>query len=300
MAYTWTELLDDVKVRGMIPTSQSTYTAARLLALANAVMRSKIVPAVNKVRENYYSYDVDFTASAGPFDIPTRAVGGKLENACFINGTTRYDATRYWEEDLTDTAQAPFTKLGFYIKRNKIYVLPSSGGGFTTFRVGIIMRPNELVAQTSAAQVSSINTGTRVVTCTTVPSTWTTSDTYDMVDDDPHFDWLAIDQAISAITTGSSGTLTFSSALPSSLAVGDWIGLAQQTPVIQCPVEFHPLLAQEIANVCLKSQGDKTGYELGLAEVKMLREELVSLISPRVEQEGKTLVNTTGILRRGL
>lgn len=295
MAYTWTELLDDIKVRGSIPTSQSTYTEARLLRLADAVFRSKILPLVDKVREGYYSYDVDFTiANGSSFLIPTRAVGAKLENAAFIYGSQRQNAIRYYEEELTDMSLSPSIKPGFYIKRNRVFPVPTDGGGYTTLRLTIVMRPNRLCVSSDACQVTAINTGTNTLTFTVVPD-WDTSDTLDIVQQDPHFDWLAIDQAITSVTTT---TIAFASALPADLAVGDWVSLAGETPVIQCPVELHPLLAQEVANVCLKAQTDQAAYALGKEEAELIKEGITSLLSPRVEQQGRKISNRTGLLRR--
>lgn len=296
MAYTWTELLEAIKVRGAIPTSQSTYTEARLLAIANACLQTKIVPLVDKVREKYYSYDVDWTIVDGSSVlVPTRAVGGKLEDACFINGTERQKAALYWEEEIRDTSVAPGKNPGIYLKRNRVFVLPSDGGGWPTLRMAIIMRPNTIVAQTSAAQITAIDSGTKTITFASCPSTWTTSLTYDLIQQKPHFDWLAIDQAIGTLT---ATTMIFSSTLPTDLAVGDWVSLAGESTVVQCPVELQPLLAQEAANLCLKAQGDMAAYNLGKEEAKLLRDSVMSSITPRVELEGKILTNRTGLLRR--
>lgn len=300
MAFTWTELLDDIKVRAMMPTSQSTFTAARLLSLTNASMRSKLLPLVDKVREGYYEYDVDTTLNAtGTYYVHTRAVGAKILDAALLNGNERLELTRYYEKDVRNYTESP-NDYGFFIKRNAVYLLPATPSGWTTLRQKIMLRPPEIVEQTSGARVSAINTTTGVVTCETVPATWTTGSLYDMVQEPAHFDTIAIDLVASAVVVGASGTLTFTpSALPSRLAVGDWIGLAGQSPVIQLPVELNPLLAQETANVLLKSQNDEKGLEMGLAEAKRMKEEILSLITPRVQSAGKKITNRTGILRRG-
>lgn len=299
MAYTWTELLDKIKVRGMIPTAQNTFTEARLLAIADSAMRTKIVPSVNKVQENYYSYDVDTAVNAtGIYPINKRAAGCKLEDISFISGNQRIPANEYDEVEISDYTLAPGAD-GFYIKRNTIYTLPTVPA-ISYLRQSFIMRPNSFVPQTSAAQITAINTGTKTVTCTTVPAAWTAASILDIVQAGPHFDWLCIDQVVTAVVTGASGTIAFSSALPSSLAVGDWVSLAGETPVIQCPVEFHDLLAQEAANICLRGQTDAEALKDGILEAKELRTDLLTMLSPRVEKKGKTIVNRTGILRRGL
>lgn len=303
MAYTWTDLLDDIKVRGSIPTSQSTYTAARFLSMANAVMKSKIAPLVMSAREGYYSYDDDRTISTltgGVMAISPRAVGGKLLSARFVDGTRWKFATRYYEDEISDTGTAPGMNPGFYVKRNSLVIVPATGVNWSTFRMTIPIRPNTIVDPTTdAAQITGINTGTKTITCSTVPSSWTTASILDILQAEDHFDWLAIDQVITAITTGTSGTITFSSTLPSSLVLNDWVALARKSPTIQCPSEFHPLLAQEVANVFL-SQRDKTAYELGLEEAKMLEKSVSIATKDRVEGAGQKLTNRTGILRRGI
>jgi hypothetical protein len=285
----------------MLPTSQNTFTAARFLSLANAQMRSKIIPLVDRVQEGYYEYDVDTAINAtGTYNIHTRAVGGKLLDLALINGDDRYPLARYYDNQLQNLDSSP-GNLGYRLKRSQIILVPYVPGGWTYLRQTILLRPPTFVAVTDAAQVTGINTLTGVVTCSTVPSTWTTASILDIVQAEPHFDALGIDLAISAVTTGVSGSVTFSpSALPSRLAVGDWVSLAGQSPVIQCPVELQPLLAQEVANICLRGQTDPTAYKMGVEEAKELKEGLMALINPRVKKEGKKLVNMTGLLRRGM
>jgi len=301
MAFTWTELIDDIKVRGMFPTSQSTFTTARLLSLTNATLRSKVLPLVDKVREGYYSYDVDTVLNAtGIYNLHTRAVGGKLLDACLVSGDERFDLAKYSEGTIKNYDQAP-GQAGFYLKRSQVFLLPKVPASGSSFRQTIMLRPPTIVAQDSAARISAINTVSGVVTCETVPSSWTTSNLFDMVQEPAHFDTLAIDLPITAISTGASGTMTFTAAnLPSRLAVGDWIGLRGESPVIQVPVELNPLLAQEVANICLRSQTDANALKLGIDEVKEMREEIKSLITPRVSSEGKKITNRSGILRRGI
>jgi len=301
LPYTWTELYDSIKVRGSIPTAAAFFTEGRLLTIANDTLRLDLMNLVNSVQEGFYSYDDDTTvdSSNNAYRIPSRAVGAKLENAILLIGTKRSPLTRFSEDEILDSEQSPESKPGFYIKRNHLYLLPKDGAGFTTLRQVIVMRPNQIVKNTEGAEITAIDTGTKVVTCSTVPAGWTTSKTFDIVKADPGFDWLAIDQTASAVTTGASGTLTFS-ALPSELAVGDWVSLAGESPVIQLPVELQPLLAQETANVAMHSKGDAQAMKLGTEAAKKLRKAAQDLINPRVEKAPKKIRNRSGILRVGL
>lgn len=302
MAETWTEVLDEIKVRGAIPTSQNTFTEDRLLRLANGEMRTKIIPLMSEVREGYYSFDVDTAVNAtGLYNISRRAAGGKIIDVKVTDGATVIgDLNRYWEEDIRELDTPPGGPAGFYLKRNQIQLIPRVISGAVYLRQVILLRPLQIVSPNDCAQITAINTVTGVVTCTTVPTSWLVTNTFDLTQATEHYDTLNIDLPISAITTGSGGTLTFTaSSLSTRLAVGDWIGLAGTTPVIQCELEMHHYLARLVANTCLLSQGYADAYKLGVEEAKEMKDNLLSLVTPRVENEGKLIINRTGILRRG-
>jgi hypothetical protein len=301
VAQTWTELLDDIKVRGMIPTSQNTFTEARLLRLTKAAILSKVMPLADRVQEGFYSYDFDTLLNAtGLYDINRRAVGAKLLDAFLVVGDDTFQLTRYFEQDLQN-ADSPPGDYGFVLKRNQVRLVPRVPSAWTHFRQTILLQPANLVSVDDAAQITGIDTVTGVVTCATVPSSWTTGDTFDTVQAEAHFDTLSLDLVASAVVTGALGTLTFAPAdLDSRLAVGDWVSLSGESPVVQVPEALLPLLAQEVANIALKSQTDQTAYKLGIDEVKEMRQAILTLVSPRVRAAGKKIVNRTGILRRGM
>lgn len=301
MAYTYDDLLDDLKTRGMIPTGQNTFTADRFKSAMNAVMQTKILPLVIGIREDFYTYQQDFTINAtGEYAIPSRAIGGKLSNLCLLNATERWDLPWISEEALKDTNVPPLDVVaGFYLRRNSVVLVPKEAIGYPTLQMEFFLRPGNIVENADAAQITAINTSTKTLTFSSgsIPTAWTTSDEFELVQGIPHFDTLGYELTVSNIT---STTIVMTDALPDRLQVGDWISLSGETPVIQCPLELHPLLAQETANFCLRGQGDLEAYKAGMEEAKSIRDEVVKLLSPRVEKEGKKIVNRTGILRRGV
>lgn len=250
-----------------------------------------------KSQEFYYAYDVDTSINAtGLYNIPTRAVGGKIVNAALISGNERYDLSWITEEGLYRTDHTVSGKPGIYIKRNEVILVPATQTGYDSIRLTITIRPGQFVETSACAQITAINTGTNTVTFAsgTIPSTFVTSQTFDIIQNKPHFDHLAIDQTASSITTT---TMVFSS-LPSRLVVGDWVSLAEQSCVIQCPVEIQPLLEQDTANTILRAQGDLEKAAVGEKELKKMVENTTNLYTPRIEQEGKKLVNRSRLTRR--
>lgn len=297
MSYTTTEYLDAVKVRGMIPTTQNTFTTARLLALGDQAIQSYLVPRILKSKQGYYEYDIDTALnSTGVYNISRRAMGGKLINASLILGTTKEDCDWIDEDNLFETDKSPTGRPSIYLKRNQVILVPPATG-HTYFRQTIPLRPGILVATSSAAQIVSINTGTKTLTFTsgTIPSTFTSSLTYDLIQDKPHFDHLAIDQIVTSVT---STTMVFQDTLPERLAVGDWVSIAEQSPVVQIPVELQPLLYQKVSNTCLRSHGFNQKADNGEKELADMEREVWPAYISRIEKEGKKLVPRNGLLRR--
>jgi hypothetical protein len=192
--------------------------------------------------------------------------------------------TEIGEQFSTNTS--PHGGYEFYFMGNSIVLpqIPTTG----SVRQWHYRRPNALVATSACAQVTNI--ASNVVTCTTVPTTFTTSYTYDFIKNTPHFDWLAIDQSISAVVTGSSGTITFSSTPPSTLAIGDWVCLSEQAPIPQIPVECMPLLEQRCVVKIQEIQGYFEKAKISQAKLEEMEKDVFGIISPRAWEEPKRII----------
>lgn len=293
MAYTTTELLASLKRRALIPTSQSTYAVADFLALADDEIQSRVVPLVLSAREEYYDYDSDSTLSASTttYAIPSRAVGGKLRNVAVLDsaGAALYNPPRIQPEQLPLVSSVATC---FYVKGNSI-VFPNAPTQGSTLRLTHYIRPNRLVATSAAARITAINTGTKVLTLSSsIPSTFTTSVTYDLIQAQPGFSHLGIDLAVSA----ASGTsMTFSATLPTNLVVGDWVALAQESPIPQIPADLHPLLAQGVACRVLEGLGDREGLEAATAELTRMEKSALLLVDDRTEGSPQRVVNRNSV-----
>ena len=301
MAYTYTELLDDLKVRGMIPTGQATFTQARFLSAVNAVMRSKILPFVLRLRENFYAYDIDFAINAtGTYRIPSRAIAAKLKDVAIMDGSRRIYVAWLKEHELNDLQVSPYARPGVFLKRNSMTLVPPTPNAGSLLRVSIFLRPGEIVDPSNAAQITSIDPDGVTVGFASVPISWSNSNLFELVQAEPHFDCLGYDLPAATVNTGVGGHIVFSDPVSTDLVVGDWVSLTGQTPVIQVPLEMHPYLAQVAANYCMRGQSDSEAYKMGLDEEERLQKDLTSMFQPRIEDEGKKLVNRTGIVRRGM
>jgi hypothetical protein len=132
---------------------------------------------------------------------------------------------------------------------------------------------------TDCGEIETINTGTNTITGT-FPAAWTTSDVFDFISGYPGFENMDSDRAVSAVSTTS---MTFSSSLPTGLAVGDFVCLAEESCFVQLPHEAHTLLVYMTVAACLEAKGDRDGLAAAQAKVEKSAGLLRAFLQERVE-----------------
>lgn len=157
-------LIETVKREAMVPTSQSTFTEADFLSIANQEMRIGLVPSIMQHHEEYYVRDsapIPLVPNQNNYAIPYRAVGGKFRDVFYLdlNNNLR-SMTRIFPEDRPYYQQTNFQNrfLYFFIQGNDIVLVPDVGPspvGSIVF--GFYMRPNELVNASRVATIQSID-----------------------------------------------------------------------------------------------------------------------------------------------
>jgi hypothetical protein len=296
-SYTTTDFLSSVRMRGSIPTTtnaNNVNSTANLLALATEELHLKLVSLIMSVREEFYvaNKDYDVTANQASYAIPSRAVGMVLRDVLWIDDSGAVTDMQPVDPETISTTNTGEPE-GYYLEHNNVVLYPTPNATSGTLRLRHFQRPSRLAATSACAQVSAINTGTNTVTVSSLPSSMTTGITVDFVDADAPYNCHAIDQAI----TGVSGSdVTFSS-LPSGLAVGDWIALAEYSPIPQVPHEFQSVLAQMTVVRALRAIGDRDGAAVAEKELNDPDTGVLAcclkLITPRVQGTPKKVVSRT-------
>lgn len=286
MAYTTTNFLADVKLRAFIPVSQATFTAADTLLLADAETQTTVIPLLQSVKSDYWlTYkDHTITASQANYDIPARAIGMALRDVQIVSsGGDVTSIPQINVEDVNTTVSGE--PVAFYIKQNQVYLFPTPSSTTGTLRLHYYLRPAKLVQTTDAGLISTISTGSNYVTVASIPSAWTTSYTYDLIKQDGASEPLAIDQAATSI---ASTTITFTSTMPTSLRVSDYVALAGETPIPQIPAEVRPVLAQATAVRMMESMM-LPGVDFARSTLDREIKTATMLLSQRVEGESKKI-----------
>lgn len=283
-------LLPQLRLLPLMPSVQALFSDSDLLSFLNMEMNSKIYPLIDNQQSEYFVYrdDIPYDSSVLIYDFPTRALAGKLRSVSFVDANdNEVRLPQLRPEDIMSNVNSTGLAInpalwGFYVENNKIrtYLSSVNGGNnnYKTLRLRYIRQPNQLVANTAAAQVALVSGNN--VTVTALPSTYTTSVTYDAISQTPNFNALQDDMVCTNI---SSLTMTFSS-VPSTLAVGDWICLSGQSPIAQIPA--NPglnLLLQLGAAKALEVAGDVQGYNIAMSQAATMKEYFISVLTPRID-----------------
>lgn len=281
--YTTTRLLADIKRSAHFPTNQTTFEDSDLLAIADYELQTFILPLMLRIRENYLLKDRSVPISGESYPIPTRAIGGKLADVQLIVGNFIEQLRLIQIGQLDSTIASPVGARAFYIKRNSIILTPVPTYG--DLKISYYSRPGKLVGALECGQITDIDTLNSTITVSAVPSTFTTQQLYDLIQNQSGFDTLSEDIQV----TNIAGNVLTVSTIPDLLAEGDWISLAGEAPIAQIPVELMPLLTQAVVCEIYEIQGYLSKLERAKAKLDKMSEDLMALVTPRVSEAAKII-----------
>lgn len=290
MSWTTADLLTTIQNRQMFPdASTGSLSPSVFLQFATEELYITVLPMIMGVREKYYETysDTTYTTSTTSIAIPARAIGGVVSVVQFLYGTC-VRTLEPIDPSSVNTTQTGNSPSNFYFQNNSIIPYPSPSASYGTIRLRYFQRPNRLALVASCAQITAFNSGTGVATCTPV-STWTTANTFDFI---PQTASQATPYNLgSAISAVSATTMTFTltAAQAALVTVGDWIALAEYTPIPELPFEFQVVLAQATACKGLEAINDANGLAAANAKLDVYMQNATKLIAPR-DQLGKKKV----------
>lgn len=309
MAKTSTQFLAAVKRRISMPENQALLADTDILELGNDVIRSYIVPCIISVRQDYFIYiqDQALTAGTQDYDIPYRALARGLRDMKIVDSNVSIvrDLVKVDLEDahLFSNDNNSVNPYGFHFLGDKVRIVPPPSTGTTmSIRFFIELPPNDLIEFSNAATITGISGDfdsdpTISVTVGAVPSAFTVSSSYDFIAGKQGNFTRAFDKTPSSL---AGLTLTFATAdVPSTLAVGDYVSLAGQSPVLQLPDDAFAWTVTKTARRCLSSisdfEGDGRLQEDDSAEEKNLKQ----VLEPRIRGETTKIINRFSLVRQG-
>ena len=296
--FTTTALIESVKRRVSVPTSQALFANLDFCKIASDELQSIIVPLIMAEHEDYFlhaqNYDLDGVVDK--FNIPVRAIGQKLRDVGIYNTNTK-DYVKKPRLSIEDygSIHGDYVEAfsGYFIQDDQVVFKPTPSASSDKLRIYYYRRPNNLVRTSDAGKVSNINTSTKVVTLDNLPTTWTTSTKLDLIKGSGGFRSLSDDFTVSNIA-GFDVTL---STLPDGIAVGDYVSESGKSPIPQIPYEGHHLLAQLVAIKVLEALGDAKGMQLAMSKYDSMLKNFIKLITERVDSSPKKIISRGSIFK---
>lgn len=301
MTTTSDEFLADIKRLITIPSNQSRFTNADFLAFGNRKMQDTLVPVIDSLQQEFFVTKTltDIVVSQDIYAIPPRALGRKLREVKIVGpsgGRADFPKIAVEREQFYRAAGTPW---GFYFYGDRIAIVPVPQATGYQLQLWWFLGPGKLIPVSDAAVVQSIAGDD--VTVVSLPSTIVTGSTIDFIQGVSGNSCISIDKEVINV---AGNTLTFTTGdVPTDLAAGDYISIAQTSPVLQIPDPAVPYLVTLTAMEVLQAIGDFEGRD-ALKETRDLQDKnLKLLLEPRVEGESTPIINDYGFIggpRRGL
>jgi len=298
MTVTGEDFLLGLKQRITMPANQALLDNSGMLRMANSVMRDKLTPVILSANQNFFvtkKEEVTVTDQA-EYAIPYRSVGRTLRDLKMRQTAT----ASYGDRDMSlialeDAHMFPQsgTPSGFYFMGDKFVLAPKPISADWTLVLYYDLQPSRLVLITAAALVQSVSSN--IVTCASVPTTMLAGTAVDFVKGRQGCATVGMDAAITAVTATE---ITFATAadIPTGIGAGDYIALAQESPVLQIPDEGQPLLETMTAERICYAIGDFDGAAKLMAEAQEQEKNFLKLIEPRIQGAQTKIVNRRGLL----
>lgn len=291
-------LASNVALRCLNPASQNTFQQADIVTLMDRELSLGIVPLLKKLNQSYMVMNVDRTIVQGTsaYTFPPRAVGNAMRDIVLLDSSGNEVALNNLEREYIKV-QFPFNfvpsiwSFGQYLTGNEVNLWNTLIQSYTAYTLRFITerRPGGLTLSTNCGQITAI-TG-NVLTLSNVDSSWTTSSTFDIINDQPPFQSIVDDATITAIS-GSQITLT---SVPTGLARGQWVCPAMLSCIPQIPYEFFALLEERTVAVLAEALDMSQLLASAKARIVEFENNASAIARPRVSGSPKVIINRDGM-----
>ena len=281
-------LIDSIKLDGTLPDGM--FTDAEYTKFLNEGFYSEVLPFIMKHREDFYVTYTDF-APTDSIPIPSDAIGGKLQDILLVSGDLIVaNVPRLSKEELVYN-----TQLGFYLEGNNIKFYPPNTLS-QTVRVYYYERPLPLDAPDNIMQVTAWDEPTLTATVKLINNTATTiADWVDFpvdcgsTDNNQPYDYTA------RRIVGASEVLDTVEMFETGISVGEYIARENYRAIPKLPLEVREVLIQAAILKAMISIKDMDGVKLAGESLTMCKDSASTILTPRVDNEVKKIVNSRGI-----
>ena len=295
------QMIESVRNRTMTPDDTSIFTDDDILDILDEEMNMQVLDKLQKLHGDNLTITVDLERNDdGEYEIPYRALGNKLRDISLVNGNVLYELAQISIGELPDYTFAEDSNSyldKFYVENNKIKLIQNSRN-YSKIRVRYYLRPNMLTKKEKAGVISEVITdsvaGTLTLSLSKVGRNFNESSLYDIVAFRSPNNIKAFDLTpISLTVAGGVGNIVLNlselKGVEKDIKTGDFLTIAEETPVPNIPTEMHPLLAQAAAVQLLEALGDTEAFNTAEKRLMKMTAASQELIDARVELAPKKI-----------
>lgn len=299
--YTNDQLLENIRLRALLPTSQNLYTDERLLMLANDELQTVIFPMMMSIKGDYFvAVDTQTMTTSLEYDIPGDAVGIKIKDVYWRDPNwpsnqpdVLIPLINY--QDLTNQAAGLFNYLSYYVMGDKVHLTNTKQGQY--LRIRYYKRSSRLVVNSDGGQIEDASSSN--IELNNIPSDWEVGDLLTLTNQSPPFETVTTTLEITALTGGNIINLVQTDpdepVLSQEDMEGNWLTQEGETVIAQITPEAHPILSQSVAVKCLEGLNDP-GMATSQAKFQQLYKAFIDTMTPRVDGQAKKIVQRNGTL----
>lgn len=302
--YTTDGMVDDIKNEYITPTSQNLFQDTDIIAHLDKAQRTKIIPLLNSVREEYWvtRFDQAVTGVAS-YTLPQRGSGAMLRDVVFVDSQgNEIELTRLSPVQIKSTFpfgyQLPLYTFGYYIQDDQVFLYPQQAVAASqyTLRMKYLRRPNNLTSVSNCGKILTI--ASNVLTLDNLDTTWSTSTTFDIIQNFPQFNSISDGATITAINT-LTNQVTLST-VPTGLSTGMYMCPTLMTCIPQIPYEMYDILIAAGAMRLARALGDSQGLQLAEKNYEEAAAGFIKLVDPRIQGATKKVVNRNNPFNFGI
>lgn len=313
MDFTVDTLVEDTIAIDNTPISQQTFTDERIIKFLDDEMRGAIIPMFTRAREEYFVHtwafpvDTSFTG----FTIPGQAAGFRLRDIYL------YDESGNFQSKLQkiNPDQIPYLGLElnyrplYFVENNEIKIWPRMNQS-GILKVRYFKAPNTLTKMSDAGGRVTGKLPGNVLQLDNVPSTWTTFSgvnaiTIDATTGSSPFNFIDLpngpltDAALVSANIPTGQVTVQNNDVYAAISVGDYVWENGKCGVVQfLPYEALMLIKYRASMRILKAQGDFQNLSVTAQLYNAAADDVMSLITPKVENQIKTVWNARALLTR--
>ena len=295
MAFTTADLLASINLRAFAPVDATTFTNTDLLNLADEEIQTILVPHLMSMREEYFvTYkDISIVSGTNTYDIPIRAIGLGVRSVALVNTSGGIKPLPLL--NITDIASTSSVGVqGFYVMNNSIILYPTPNNSTDVLRVHYQRAPSKLVETSAAYLISAISgltpaTYTQFTSASTPPTNFIAGDYFDIIRQDGGQETIQMDFQPNTINTSLNVIAFPAGTITATTRIGDYVARTNESPLIQFPKEYRPILAQAVTVRVLQSMR-LPGIEQEIDRLKQMLDGVKLLVGVRSIGQKKKIV----------